>query len=124
MASAGAAGAEGAEVTCACKLATTDAPGKLGQFAKDYKALNGKDAGTYSTEGYDAANILIKGINAGNDTRAKLLDFVENKVGTYAGVGKTFHFEDNGNVLPTDVFVYEFKSGKLEVLGTAAELSK
>ena len=35
---AGAAGAEGAQLTCACKLATEDAGGKLGDFAKNYKA--------------------------------------------------------------------------------------
>ena len=67
--SAGAAGAEGAQMTCACRLATEDAGGDLGQFAKDYKEVNSVDAGTYSTQGYDAANILIDGVENGNTTR-------------------------------------------------------
>lgn len=117
----GAAGGEGALVTCACKLATTDAPGKLGEFAKSYKELNGRDPGTYSVEGYDAANILIAGIEAGNDTRAKLLQYVED-LGSYEGISKTIEFEENGNVKSGDVFVYEIKGGKITELGSTVEL--
>ena len=36
--SSGAAGGEGALITCPCKLATTDAAGDLGTFAKNYKS--------------------------------------------------------------------------------------
>ena len=49
------------------------ATGTLGTFAKAYKTEFGKDAGTYSSEAFDAANILMKGVEAGNTTRAKLL---------------------------------------------------
>ena len=65
VASAGVPAAEGVQVTCACKLATEDAPGKLGEFAKAYQAKWNTPPATYSTEGYDAANILIAGIKAG-----------------------------------------------------------
>ena len=118
----GAAGGEGAQLTCPCNLATADSPGKLGQFAKDYKALLNKDPGTYSTEGFDAANILIKGIEDGNTTRPKLLDFVNNKVGTYDGVSKQISFAKNGNVNATGVFIFEIKSGKITLLGDTATL--
>jgi branched-chain amino acid transport system substrate-binding protein len=120
---AGAAGAEGALVTCACKLATEDAGGKLGDFAKAYREANGAAAGTYSTEGYDAANILIKAIQDGKTDRRALLDHVEN-LGTYEGVGKSIAFEPNGNIKATGVFVYEVKSGKLNVLGSTEELAR
>jgi branched-chain amino acid transport system substrate-binding protein len=119
----GAAGGEGALITCPCKLATSDAGGALGSFATKYKQVIGKDPGTYSTEGYDAANILMKGVEAGNTTRAKLLDYVEN-LSPYDGLSKKIEFEANGNVKGGDVFVYEVKSGKLVELGTTTDLAK
>ena len=119
--SAAGAAAEGSQVTCACKLATSDAGGPLGDFAKSYAQLTGSQPGTYSTEGYDAAKLLIKGIRDGKTDRKALLDYVEN-LGTYEGVGKSISFEANGNIKATGVFVYEVKSGKLAVLGSTEEL--
>ncbi len=121
VASAGATAAEGAQVTCACKLATEDAAGKLGEFAKAYTARWNTAPATYSTEGYDATNILINGIRDGKTTRPALLDYVEN-LGTYVGAGKPIEFEANGNIKAGDVFVYEFQAGKPTVLGTTEEL--
>ena len=119
--SAGAPAAEGVQVTCACKLATTDAPGKLGEFAKAYEAKWNTPPATYSTEGYDATNILISGIRAGNTTRPALLTYVEG-LGTYDGVGKPIEFEADGNIKASGVFVYEFQNGAIKVLGTTDEL--
>jgi branched-chain amino acid transport system substrate-binding protein len=119
---AGGAGANGAQLSCACNLATEDSPGKLGEFATAYKEANaGKAPGTYSSEGFDAANILIAGLKAGNDTRQKLLDYVEGLT-SYEGISKTISFEDNGNVKGTDVFFFEVKEGKIELLGSTSEL--
>ena len=119
----GGAGAEGAQITCPCNLATVDAGGKLGQFATDYKRVNGVDPGTYSTEGYDATKLLVEGITKGNDTREKLLEFVET-LDSYEGIGKTIEFEENGNIKATGVFFFEVKGGKLTLLGTTEELVK
>jgi len=123
--SSGAAGGEGALITCPCKLATTDAGGALGTFANDYKAQWSKDPGTYSSEGFDTANILIKGVEAGNTTRAKVLDYVNTLQTTaYNGISKPIQFETTGNVKAGDVFVYEVKNGKLSLLGSAVDLTK
>jgi len=116
------AGAEGALLTCPCRRASADAGGTLAAFAAKYKSLNGSDPGTYSSEGYDAANILIQGVEAGNTTRAKLLNYVETLT-SYTGISKTIQFEDNGNVKAGDVFVYEVKSGKITELGTTTQLA-
>jgi len=121
--SSGAAGGEGALLTCPCRLATPDLPGKAGEFAKSYKALNGRDPGTYSSEGYDAASILIAGIEAGNDTRPKLLSYVDT-LPSFDGVSKTIQFQPNGNIKAADVFVYQVKGGKLTELGRTSELAK
>lgn len=119
----GGASAEGAQITCPCNLATVEAGGKLGQFATDYKRIVGKDPGTYSTEGYDAAGLLVEGIKKGNDTREKLLNYVET-LGSYDGIGKKIEFEPNGNIKATGVFFFEVKGGKLTLLGTTEELVK
>ena len=120
--SSGAPGGEGALLTCPCKWATEDGEGKLGEFAKKYKAEIGKDPGTYSTEGYDAVKLLVEAVEAGNDTREELLTYVE-ELDSYEGIGKTIEFEENGNVKGGDVFVYEVKAGKITELGSTKELA-
>lgn len=120
--SSGAPGGEGALLSCPCRLATPDLEGAPGEFAKKYKEIVGKDPGTYSSEGYDAASILIDGIVAGNDTRQKLLAYVESFKG-FDGISKRVEFEENGNVKAGDVFVYEVKGGKIVELGKTSELS-
>ena len=80
-----------------CASMTPASPGALGAFYKSYKATNNAEPGTYSPEAYDVANIFIKGIDAGNTDRAKLLSFV-NGLGTYEGVSKTIEFVANGNI--------------------------
>ena len=42
-----------------------------GTFDADYKAAWNQDAGTYSDVAYDAANIFLQGITAGNTTTAQ-----------------------------------------------------
>jgi branched-chain amino acid transport system substrate-binding protein len=110
---AGAAAAEGALLSCPCNWANETSTGKLGDFYKAYKADINKDPGTYSPEAYDVANIYIDGIKAGNTTRAKMLDYVENSVGKYEGVSKTIEFADNGNIKTPTLFVFEVKNGKI-----------
>jgi branched-chain amino acid transport system substrate-binding protein len=120
--SSGAAGGEGALLTCPCRLATPELEGKGGAYATKYKEVIQRDPGTYSSEGYDAINILIQGIEAGNDTRPKLLEYVET-LDSFDGVSKTIEFEENGNVKAGDVFVYEVKGGKITELGKTSELA-
>jgi branched-chain amino acid transport system substrate-binding protein len=119
--SGGADAAEGAKLTCACRLATGATEGDLGEFASSYEDEIGNQPGTYSTEGYDAANIIIDAVNDGNTTRADVLDYVEG-LGSYEGLSKTIEFEDNGNLKVGEVYVYEVMEGKIELLGTVEEL--
>ncbi len=100
---AGRDAAEGAILTCPCVPAE-----KLGgSFAADYKAATGRDPGTYSAEAYDAATILLKGIGAGNTTRAKLNTFVSGYTGQ--GVTTNFKFLPNGELDPDSVAVWAYK---------------
>lgn len=113
--------AEGAIISCPCNLATETAEGKLGEFAAAYKAEFNQDAGTYSSEAYDAANILMNGILDGNTTRAKLLEYVEGLT-SYDGISKTIEFQDNGNLKATTVYFFEVKNGKFTSLANTDEL--
>lgn len=117
-----AAGTEGALLTCPCNLATKDAEGELGEFAKKYEEVNNKVPGTYSTEGYDVAKLFIEGYKEGNDTREKMLEYIEG-LDSFKGLSKTIEFEENGNVKAGEVFVFEVKGGKIVLKGTAAELA-
>jgi branched-chain amino acid transport system substrate-binding protein len=110
---AGAADAEGAKLTCPCDLAFATSTGKLKTFYDDFKKEIGKEPGLYSPEAYDAAKILIEGIKKGDDTRAKLLNFVSHGVGTYDGISKSISFQPNGDVKSTEFFVFQVKDGKI-----------
>ncbi|WP_434740947.1 branched-chain amino acid ABC transporter substrate-binding protein [Micromonospora sp. SH-82] len=101
--SAGQAAAEGTILTCPCQPATE----ARGNFAADYKALNGTDPGTYSDTAYDAANILLAGIKDGKTTRPALLEFVKGYSGE--GVAASYKFTENGDLDPTQVKVWAYK---------------
>ena len=113
--------AEGAIISCPCNLATESATGALGTFAKDYKTEFKQDAGTYSSEAFDAANILMNGIKAGNTTRAKLLAYVEG-LSSYDGISKKIEFQANGNLKATTVYFFEVKNGKFVSLANTDNL--
>jgi branched-chain amino acid transport system substrate-binding protein len=116
------ASSEGAQITCPCNLATEDSSDeRLVEFAKAYQEANNVSAGTYSTEGYDAVNMIIDGIRDGNTDRAGMLEYIEGLT-SYDGISKPIEFEENGNVKATDVFIFEVKDGKIVLLGKTSEL--
>jgi branched-chain amino acid transport system substrate-binding protein len=97
----GAAATEGALLTCPCVVKTGN------KFATDYKAKWGKDPGIYSAEAFDAANIFLKGIDAGKTTRPKMLDYLKTYQGD--GVTKHFHFDSHGELDKSSVVVWLYK---------------
>jgi branched-chain amino acid transport system substrate-binding protein len=98
--------ADGAYFTCPCVPAD-----QFTEFTEGYKALAGKDPGTYSPEGYDLATILLKGIDSGVTDRAGLLDFVKNYDGQ--GLTKKFKWDDKGELAETTVWTYKVENGKI-----------
>ncbi|GAA4661334.1 branched-chain amino acid ABC transporter substrate-binding protein [Kineococcus glutinatus] len=101
------AAAEGAILTCPC-LPPEEAEGT---FVEDYTAKFSVAPATYSAEGYDAANILLDGIAAGNTDRESLLEYV----GSYddAGVTKQLTFDDKGEPSEISVWAYKVEGGKI-----------
>jgi len=109
VAGAGTSEAEGAIFTCPCVP-----PEKVqGTFSADYKAATGQDPGTYSAEAFDAANIFLSGIKAGNTTRDKLNTYVSGYTGK--GITTTFKFQPDGDLDPSAVavWVYKVQGGKI-----------
>lgn len=101
---AGAKAAEGTVFTCPCAPSPAD-------FTKKYEKVNGgKEPGTYSAEGYDATNVLLAGIDAGDTTREKLLDFVN----SYDADGLTKHIKfTDGDVSEVVIYTYVVKNGQI-----------
>jgi branched-chain amino acid transport system substrate-binding protein len=100
--------------TCPC------IPGELiPDFADAYKKAFKAEPGTYSIEGYDTAIVLLQGIDKGNTTRQKLLDFVE----TYSGQGyaKSYKWADDGELSETPVYGYKVDNGKIVSVGSLDE---
>ncbi|MBB5869140.1 branched-chain amino acid transport system substrate-binding protein [Allocatelliglobosispora scoriae] len=100
---AGNAAAAGSIVTCPCAPAAKAG----GTFVADYKAKWNVDPGTYSDVAFDAANILMQGIGAGNTTPQKLNDYLTGV--DYAGIANTYKFTSTGELDPAQIKVWAFK---------------
>ena len=114
---AGTAG-NGWQFTCPCADATID-PGSK-SFADAYKAKFNTESSTYSPEGYDATNAIIEVMKniKGDITRKAVVDGL--KTVNYKGLTNTIKFKSSGEIETAKVFLYEVKSGKLALNGTAA----
>jgi branched-chain amino acid transport system substrate-binding protein len=100
---AGNAAAVGTVVTCPCSP-----PEKAGgTFVADYKAKWNVDAGTYSDVAYDAANIFLGGIDAGNTTPEKMNTYLSTV--NYKGIANTYKFTPTGELDPSFIKVWAFK---------------
>jgi branched-chain amino acid transport system substrate-binding protein len=96
--------------TCPC------IPGELiPTFESAYKTAFSAEPGTYSIEGYDAATVLLTGIDKGNVTRPKLLDFVKNYDAD--GLSKHYKWNDKGELAKPAVYGYKVDAGKIVFIG-------
>ncbi|MDQ4215341.1 branched-chain amino acid ABC transporter substrate-binding protein [Microbacterium capsulatum] len=96
--------------TCPC------IPGELlTTFEGQYKAAFNAEPGTYSIEGYDAATVLLSGIDAGKNTRAALKDWVK----TYDkdGLSKKYKWDSTGELQAPAVYGYKIDNGKIVYIG-------
>ena len=98
--------------TCPC------VPGDLvASFSDEYKADNGgATPGTYSLEAYDAATVLLKGIDAGSTTRPALLNYVKNYNGD--GLSKHFQWDSTGELTTKTVYGYKVEGDQIVYVGT------
>ncbi len=98
--------------TCPC------VPGELiPDFAAKYATVSGGAApGTYSLEGYDAATVLLKGIDSSLTDRAGILNFVKNYNGS--GLSKHLQWTATGELATSTVYGYKVQNGKIVFVGT------
>jgi branched-chain amino acid transport system substrate-binding protein len=117
--------AEGAVLTCPCLDPNASSAPEAKSFADAYRADYKEDAGIYSSESWDATNMLIAAIKDGgaNATRASVLAYVT-ALKDYKGLSKTFNWspvhEVSGSGLVT--YVYVVKDGKYTLAGSVDEL--
>ncbi|WP_244328521.1 branched-chain amino acid ABC transporter substrate-binding protein [Yimella sp. cx-51] len=96
--------------TCPC------IPGELiPDFASAYKGVANAAPGTYSVESYDAATVLLAGIQKGNTDRPKLLNFVKSYDGQ--GLSKKIKWDDKGELSDLAVYGYKVDGGKIVSVG-------
>lgn len=82
-------------------------------FNTDYQALIHNPAGLYSTQAYDATNIILAGIAAGKTSHSDLNSFIDSYTGT--GASGPIAFDANGDVKQTTIYMYTVKNGVLDV---------
>jgi branched-chain amino acid transport system substrate-binding protein len=112
---AGPAAAEGALLTCPCAPIEQVSGGAQfrSAYMKDFKA----EPGTYSAEGYDAANVLLQAIKAGKTDRASINTFLSTI--DYPGITKRIRFDNTGEVADQRIFLYHVSGGVITAVGLA-----
>jgi branched-chain amino acid transport system substrate-binding protein len=118
---AGKDAAEGWQFTCPCLDAGSDP--KYAAFATAYKTLANAAPGTYSIEGYDAANVIIsvlKSLNTATPTRQAVADGV-GKV-DYQGLSKEIKFTPTGDISGTAIYAYKITNGVITLVGDISKM--
>jgi branched-chain amino acid transport system substrate-binding protein len=105
VSTAGAQAAEGAILSAPAAPAPAD-------FNAKYKTVNGKDAGLYSTQSYDATNIFLAGVEAGDTSHADMNTFIGSY--TKTGVSGPIKFDDKGDISAQTIYAYKVSGGKLD----------
>ena len=106
------AAAEGARLTGA-----TVPLGELSpDLAAKFKESLGVEPGVYAAESFDAANIIIDAIKAGNTTRETILAYI--KTVQFVGIGgEVIAFDANGDSTLGFINGFEVKAGKVVSTG-------
>jgi branched-chain amino acid transport system substrate-binding protein len=105
---AGAANAEGTIISCPCIPPEDEA---VAPFAEAFQAAYDTAAGTYTAEGYDAANVLLDGIADGASDRAAMLEFVNGY--EEDGVTKRISFDEKGEPAEIPIYAYKVEDGQI-----------
>lgn len=108
------AAAEGAILTA--PSAPAEGVQDAADFLTQYKAINKADAGLYSLEAYDAANIYLDCVSKGNTTREKIETCVDGT--SWKGLTKTYKFAANGELDgKVTIFAYKVTNGVIKGVG-------
>lgn len=104
---AGKEGAEGAILSAPAGPAPAD-------FSAKFKAVNGVDAGLYSTQAYDATNIFLAAFEAGKSSPKDINEFI----GAYTtenGASGPIAFDSKGDITASTIYAYLVTNGVMDV---------
>jgi branched-chain amino acid transport system substrate-binding protein len=109
--------AAGADAANGAVLSAPAAPAPA-DFNDKYKAVNGSDAGLYSTQAYDCTNIFLAAIEDG----ASSAEDINNFIGSYTGDGASgpIAFDDKGDITESTIYAYSVKDGALDTANPEA----
>ena len=74
-------------------------------FAQEYTGEFYQAPGTYSTESYDLATIMVRGIDSGKVARPDLLQWMRSYNGP--GVARNYQWTENGELTSKLVWIYK-----------------
>lgn len=80
-------------------------------FAAGFRAVKGRNPGPYALEGYDAATVLLNGIDAGRRSRKALRTFVAGRDAD--GLGNRMKWTGTGELARPSVWVYQVRDGAI-----------
>ena len=86
-------------------------------FASAYKALNGQAPALYSVEAYDATNAILKGIKAGDTTRASMNNFLNGV--DYKGIATEIKFNPTTHESAAAVIIWSSKVAGGQIVSNA-----
>ncbi len=118
VSAAGASAAEGVILTCPCGDISSNPA--AASFVSDYKASAGAAPGTYSVEAFDAANLLLQGINAGNTTGPALNTYLS--TADYKGLANELKFDSTNQIVSPTIYAFEVKGGQVVFDGSVDSL--
>jgi branched-chain amino acid transport system substrate-binding protein len=118
VSAAGTTSAEGSILTCPCGDVTGNPQDAT--FVSDYSASSGQKVGTYSAEAFDAANVILAAIKAGNHTGPKINSYLASH--SFSGITKLIKFDSRGEVNGGGIYAYQVKSGQIVVLGLVTQV--
>ena len=82
-------------------------------FAQKVKDVTGNDAGLYTTQSYDAANIFLAAIEDGAEDAEAINKFI-GSYSTEDGASGPISFDENGDIEQSTIYVYKVEGGKLD----------
>jgi branched-chain amino acid transport system substrate-binding protein len=104
--------ANGVLMSCACAVSADTSFNKAFQNLANFSAANA----TYAPESYDATNVIIAAMKKLKKITRSGLVAELHKI-TYKGITKTIHFQKDGNIAGSAIYVNEVKNGKVVQLG-------
>ena len=118
ISTAGSAQTTNTYATCACGDVSATAAGQA--FTTAYQAKFKTAPGTYSAEGYDAANVILAAIKAGNTTSTAINSYISSH--SYQGITKTIAFTSTGDINGGAIYVYQAGTSAFKSLGLVSSL--